>query len=715
MSADNSSETGNSEDISSSAPKALFLILFLLMGSFGNVVMLVSIGCNKKHYKSPLFIFSANLAFINCVNCFFNIPITLASTLAGAWNMGESVCRMNAFFMNLVIIETLLTLTFMALDRMRATKDTSKYEKLKNIPRSIIMIAYSWAQALCFSLPVLFQAVPVKVYPDIYICIISEKTSIAYTCVLILGCFLIPLIVTIVFYSVIIRTCCTERAAVQNILTQHQYSKDIEEPSFVKEMKSAKFSAFLFFSWLFMEVPFIICLFGRILGKSDDLNLETKVTLHYSWYVDIILLWIKYGYVLILPIFALIWKKELWQNFKDTILCRKSNLVDDMTNKDNEENQDVRCEKLNKASEEKMNVKEELKEAFVSSSGFQVPVLFATSNGVHIQTFGADELSESEIMYDDIGIRGKKCDVLGSQGHLHNIGDDTSDYDSSNEIDPFSVSHPISSKRAHNPDNAIQRRSNSQPEVRGDKSLTKTECDLHKTSVTLTSAVDSGLDISAGKTITNSALGSALREISKAKCEKQNVQNELITKDDTIVSTSHENVTKSKVEIAGKINNKNMHNNDEAYKTTKDVQHMEGRGNPSSDQTLPSQSNESKDDIENRNRKQETDETDILPPIKINSQGENQDKKKKDNKLSSGASEDEIGQGNPLKPPPRLKPLKGNKLSIRELSNRIPQEDMTEKLGDIQDDGQVNSCSGAVTPSACNLMDIGQDFSLKSK
>jgi hypothetical protein len=85
-----------------------------------------------------------------------------------------------------------------------------------------------------------------------------------------------------------------------------------------------------------------------------------------------------------------------------------------------------------------------------------------------------------------------KCDVLGSQDFLNQC--DTSDYDSSNELDPFSVSHPVTSKTLKDSDETLQRRSNSHPEVR-----IKSD-DTEKMSVTNSSAADSGVDISTSRT-----------------------------------------------------------------------------------------------------------------------------------------------------------------------------------------------------------------------
>ena len=681
MSADNSSDSRSSEDFASSGPKFFFLLLILLVGAFGNVILIITIGCNQKRSHSALYVFSINLAIINCVDCFFNMPVALTSTLAAAWNLGDGICRMNGFFMNLVMVETLLTLTFMALDRMMATKHTEKYGQIQSIPRIIIMIIYSWIQSLSFSIPMLFGAIPVKVYPDIYICMLSEKTSAVYTCVLILGCVLIPLIVTAIFFIIILKTNCSERSAVQNMLTQHQYSKDMEEPNLVKEMKGAKFAGVLFISWLLMEAPFLIYNLIRVLSYSDDLNLESKVNLNYNGYVDIVLLWINYGYVIVLPILALLWKKELWQNFKNFILCRKSNLIVDMMSTKDERQHNVKLE--NGKSDEKRNFKEEkLKEAFVNTSGFQVPVLFATSNGVHIQTFGAsDDMSESEIMYDDVGIRAKKCDVLGSQGNLQQMEDDTSDYDSSNEIDPFSVSHPISSKNIKDVESVLQRRSNSHPEVRGSKSsVDRKNQDPQNSSVTTTSAVDSGLDISSGKTITNSTLRRALHEIVVEKRNKKDIgyvelKEGAIFDKETNNKTDQISECEQLSEHVPKGENMSLYNTDSAYPTessnNKDVVHtINESGIHKEEETTDNKHERSEIDMSSV----DDDSTQVMtssihsstnslqslvqPSPKTKRKKKRQGRKGLSNPSNSAITKElNEPKPSPLRPPPRLKPL----------------------------------------------------------
>lgn len=512
MAASNASSAENgtasstaSTDYNCSA-KLVFLVIFMVIGLCGNVVLIITLGCNKKQRKSALQLFSLNLAFVNCLDCFFNMSFALASATGSvSWSSEDLLCRLNSFFMNLIWIETILGLMFMTLDRMMATRHSDKYEQFQSMPRFIIMLIYTWVHSISFSAPLLVGAIDVDVYKNVQMCMMANNVSIIYTLIMALVCFLIPIIVSLIFFTLAIKVSCSEHS-IHAIRSQNQYSKDVQEPKLLKELNGAKYTGILLFLWIIMEVPYISAQLIRMFRYSDDLNISSSFQIPNTYPVDVSLVWIRFGFVLVLPILALLWKKELWQLFKNIILCRKSNLIVDLELK--VENPPSR-EKLDlKYSDDKKHVKEEkMKEAFVHNSGFQVPVLFATSRGVHIQT-GSDEESD----YDEIKIRGRKCDVLGSQGNLQGYEYETSDYDSSNEMDPFSVSHPISARKSADVHPSLQKRSSSHPEV--GKSNNKGG---KPASVTATSAADSGLDMSNNNSSTKDTSSSHQTQ------EKENV------------------------------------------------------------------------------------------------------------------------------------------------------------------------------------------------
>ncbi|CAG2214921.1 unnamed protein product [Mytilus edulis] len=272
-------------------------------------------------------------------------------------------------------------------------------------------------------------------------------------------------------------------------MTQHQYSKDTDSDRnlYLTEVSATKTVGVLCLAWLICEMPFLSAFIARLTFKN----------IYYSPYANVTLLWLKFSYVMALPLTVFMFNKDIWQTFKDMMFCKKRNSVDDATNKEYspDSSKDSLSDKLKlkvKLSDEiKVFKEEQVKENGVRNTGFQVPVFFATSHGVHMHTMDDDEsLSDSDDVYDNPKVM--KCDVLGSQEFLNQC--DTSDYDSSNELDPFSVSHPITSKSVKDADDTLQRRSSSHPEVR------MKSTDHAQTTVTTSSAADSGLDISTNKT-----------------------------------------------------------------------------------------------------------------------------------------------------------------------------------------------------------------------
>ncbi|XP_060081736.1 uncharacterized protein LOC132561036 [Ylistrum balloti] len=488
MASSNLSEksSSNSSDIQYAASTGTFLVLFILAGTICNGLIIVSILSSKKLRSSAFHLLSINLAVVNILECLLNMTFNLTTVMSEDTLKGVStVCKVNAFFISIVWIESILGITFMVVERMAAMKNTDKIDVIQRPKRIAIMVAYTWVHSTAFSLPLATGLVPVSVYSDINSCLISVKSSAAYIGTLCLCCLIGPIVVTVILYIITMKNAFAEKSSVQAQMTRHQYSNDVDEPNFYKEFAGAKFSGIILISWIFLSAPFVVSIFVYLYGYSG-MNLDSGLKTSHSSIMYFLLLWLKYCNVYILPLFSLCYKKEFWLNFRDVLFCKKKNSVNDVANKNNRLSLDSQ-DKIERIESGEKKIKEEkMKEAFIHNSGFQVPVLFATAKGVHIQT------SESEVIVDDHGTVGKKCDVFGSQEKLHQFGEDTSDYDSSNELDPFSVSHPVSTKNLRNQTHtSLQHRSSSQPEVR-----TKGQTSDQPTSITVTSAVDSGLDIS---------------------------------------------------------------------------------------------------------------------------------------------------------------------------------------------------------------------------
>lgn len=485
----NSTDTRNSTLMPSTATKTTFLVIFLLIGLFGNIFLIITVGSNRKLRSTAIHIVSLNFAVTNLLNCLLNFSFAIGYTVSPAEDLDSYLCRTNAFFMSLVTVETPLTLILFSLDRFIYSMHPEKYVSFQNSPRTFFFVLYTWIHALAFSIPLVAGLITIEIHKNLSVCLPSVNINTVYLTFYTLFCFILPLCAMIIFFIFIIKAACTQQDRIHSMMAQHHYSKDSNNDriQYLNEVCATKLVGFLCLTWVVCEMPFISAYIVRL----------TFSNIYYSPNANVTLLWLKFSYVMALPLLAFTINKDIWQSFKDRIFCRKRNSVIDATNTEYspETTKDCLSDNLKikvKLGDEKKVIKEEnAKETYVRTTGFQVPVFFATSNGVHIHTLNDDEsLSENDDVYDNPNVM--KCDVLGSQDFLNQC--DTSDYDSSNELDPFSVSHPVTSKTLKDSDETLQRRSNSHPEVR-----IKSD-DTGMMSGTISSAADSGVDISTSRT-----------------------------------------------------------------------------------------------------------------------------------------------------------------------------------------------------------------------
>lgn len=468
------------------SPRIAFLGFFLAFGIFGNACLIITI-CHSRRFRTTAFyIFIINLTVVNLCECLLNMTILMSTSIANTWTHGDIPCKLNAFFIHLVCIETLLSLTILTTDRMVAVKYREKYEHVISLARFTLLISLSWVQSFTFSLPITIGAVPVTIEENIHYCALDRGAAVAYCAFLAILCYIVPLVVCVCFFISIVRTWYKDRFAIRALLAQNNYDENgKEEPRIRREILYSNLSATVCVSWLILEGPYIVTFIYKLFQSSVELNSTNDEYSVYAWHVDLVLLFLKFSYVLVLPIAAFAWLKELRKELRDIVLCRKNNAVIDESMKRSK----VEVQRL-KTSNEDDNGKESLSK-HKDNRVFQVPVLFATSHGVHIKPTKTEPQDVNKTTMNG-EILGMKCDVLGSRDNLNALEDDTSDYDSGNEMDPFSVSHPVSAKQLTKYNSLTEKhRSNSQPEVRGKSDKVR----VCNNTVGSTSAGDSGLDL----------------------------------------------------------------------------------------------------------------------------------------------------------------------------------------------------------------------------
>lgn len=513
MEASNSSErsmdsvNNTTEDLwkSATVPKATFLILFIFVGVFGNSLLIIIASKCKIIKPLSTYMFTINLAVGNICDCILNMTVLLATTFTDSWDLGSVTCVINAFLMSVLVMEITLGLFVSSLDHVLIVRYGCKYTNFMSVTRASIILGYTWLHVILFNIPILTGDLEASADGYLNCCVSRDNLSLIYVGFTSVICFFLPLVMMTIIYVYLIKMYHTESQKNNKKNAQNHYENHLSIKLVTKtDYGSTKYTSSLFCWWLVLCVPYLVAHYVRQYQNSIQItSLTQNSLLTYTWHVDLVLTWIRFSYVLVLPVVMLLWRKDLRQHFKDHILCRKNNSVVDVPDKEFLANQVNKCtleiaSDLNKIKSDTNRKNREKIRDLGPVVAFQVPVLFATSKGVHIQTF-EDDLSESDISTERI--KSRKCDVDGSQDYLHFIGDQTSDYDSGNELDPFSVSHPVSSKNLReNKQLPVQNRSVSQPEVRNVAAKKNKTVDH---SVAATSVADSGLDISLAGTCNN--------------------------------------------------------------------------------------------------------------------------------------------------------------------------------------------------------------------
>lgn len=467
------------------ATRATFLCLFIFVGFSGNIFLVVCVAVSRYLRSNAINRYIVSLAGANLCDIVLNMSLTLGSTITQTWEFGPVVCQLNSFFLHLICICTILGLAGLTVDRYVAVKHSDNYTAIMTHRRTNMLIIYSWVQATAFCLPLAIGSIPSEPIAAAYLCSLSLNSSLLYHCLTSVLCYITPLGLIFVLYAFVIKIAYKEMKKLRAMRSQHHYtnkSATTERPKVWKHIESSKFVAVLIVLWCVLNLPYLVTFYieqfrNNLILIGANIQLTDK---GYPWQVETTFVWMRLSYPTVLPFITFIFQKEMWQKVKDVVLCRKNNAIFDSNKPQTEQSPHLDVKKTGMLKDNKDKPAEAT--TLTTISNFHVPVLFATASGLHIQTNDRhdDNVSETDTFrsitaptIDSEGkvMRGRKCDVNDSHADLLYFGDDTSDYDSLEEIDPYSLSHPVTTKyqsKSETP-SKMARRSISQPNVGGKK------------------------------------------------------------------------------------------------------------------------------------------------------------------------------------------------------------------------------------------------------
>ena len=287
----------------------------------------------------------------------------------------------------------------------------------------------------------------------------ERGAPVAYVALTSLLGFIVPIVSIIVLYILIIRRAVRERVRDRPRVASQAYTDAVLQPSsrFWTELNTSKYVGVLVVLWCIFQGPYLLLSYVEQYRNSDQFDDEIELT--YPWQIELSFTWMKLSHPVFLPLITFCWRKEVWQKFKNLILCRKSNLINDSvrhTSPTRRRRPQAPSRQISEAiGRRPPGIKESISTTDINKND-SVPVLFATEDGLHFQSYGNRAMMEDDESPDENSLgeleaskvpTARKCDVFGSQISLKGGNDEldnTSDYNSSGEIDPFSQSNAIS-------------------------------------------------------------------------------------------------------------------------------------------------------------------------------------------------------------------------------------------------------------------------------
>ncbi|XP_077585466.1 melanopsin-A-like [Stigmatopora nigra] len=179
-----------------------------ITGMVGNFLVIYAFS-RSRSLRTPANMFIINLAVTDFLMCVTQAPVFFISSMHKRWIFGEKACELYAFCGALFGICSMMTLTVIAIDRYFVITRPLTSIGVLSRKRALSVLALAWAYSLAWSLPPFFgwsAYVPEGLLTSCTWDYVTFTPSVrAYTMLLFMFVFLLPLVVIISCYVFIFK------------------------------------------------------------------------------------------------------------------------------------------------------------------------------------------------------------------------------------------------------------------------------------------------------------------------------------------------------------------------------------------------------------------------------------------------------------------------------------------------------------------------------
>nr|XP_046258301.1 melanopsin-A isoform X2 [Scatophagus argus] len=251
-----------------------------ITGMVGNFLVIYAF-CRSRSLRTPANMFIINLAITDLLMCVTQTPIFFTTSMHKRWIFGEKGCELYAFCGALFGICSMITLTVIAVDRYFVITRPLTSIGVLSRKRALLILMAAWAYSLGWSLPPFFgwsAYVPEGLLTSCTWDYMTFTPSVrAYTMLLFIFVFFLPLFIIIYCYVFIFRAIRTTNQAVGKVngsVHSHGSSRDSVKNfhRLQNEWKMAKIALIVILLYVISWSPYSTVALTAFAGYADMLT-----------------------------------------------------------------------------------------------------------------------------------------------------------------------------------------------------------------------------------------------------------------------------------------------------------------------------------------------------------------------------------------------------------------------------------------------------------
>ncbi|XP_023676251.2 opsin 4b [Paramormyrops kingsleyae] len=246
-----------------------------ITGMVGNFLVMYAF-CRSRSLRTPANMFIINLAIADFLMCITQTPIFFITSMHKRWIFGETACELYAFCGALFGICSMITLTVIAVDRyVVITRPLASIGVLSH-RRALLILAATWGYSLGWSLPPFFgwsAYVPEGLLTSCTWDYMTFTPSVrAYTMLLFIFVFFIPLFIIMYCYAFIFRSIRETNKAVNEINKESKNDSMKKFQRMKSDWKMAKIALILILLYVVSWSPYSCVALTAFAGYADMLT-----------------------------------------------------------------------------------------------------------------------------------------------------------------------------------------------------------------------------------------------------------------------------------------------------------------------------------------------------------------------------------------------------------------------------------------------------------